>query len=63
VYVIKILRVDVSPSPERKRRFVQEAKAASALNRPNIIRIYDISSSGTWSSLSWSSWLARPSIS
>src|SRR3954464_849526 len=42
---IKILPADATASPERKRRFVQEAKAASALNHPNIVHIYDISSS------------------
>ncbi len=39
---IKVLRPDAVSNPERKRRFVQEAKAASALNHPNIITIYDI---------------------
>src|SRR5258708_5663363 len=39
---IKVLRPDAVASPERKRRFVQEAKSASALNHPGIIHIYDI---------------------
>jgi serine/threonine protein kinase len=39
---LKILPADVVAHPNRMKRFVQEAKAASALNHPNIITIYEI---------------------
>lgn len=41
---IKVLPPDRVADPEHKQRFVQEAKAASALRHPNIVVIHDIAS-------------------
>jgi serine/threonine protein kinase len=37
---LKILPADVADHGDRMKRFVQEAKAASALNHPNVAHIH-----------------------
>ena len=48
---IKFLRPEVMADPARSQRFLQEAKAVSALNHPNIVTLHDIGEDetrGTW---------------
>jgi serine/threonine protein kinase/Tol biopolymer transport system component len=39
---LKFLPADIASDPKRMRRFEQEALAASAVNHPNILTVYDI---------------------
>ena len=39
---VKVLPAAFSADPDRLRRFEQEARAAAALNHPNILAVYDI---------------------
>ena len=41
----KVLSADLSADADRLRRFEQEARAAAALNHPNVLAVYDIGTS------------------
>ena len=43
---IKVLRQEAVADPDRQRRFALEARAASALNHPNILTVYDVGMEG-----------------
>src|SRR5215467_13153124 len=42
VVAIKVLSAEAVAHEDRRRRFLQEARAASALNHPHILTIYEI---------------------
>jgi len=39
---VKVMPPEAMANPDRKLRFIQDAKTASALNHPNIVHVYDI---------------------
>ena len=44
---IKLLHPETAADPDRQRRLIAEGRAASALNHPNILRVYDADVDGS----------------
>src|SRR5919199_642262 len=42
VVALKVLPPESVAQPDRRRRFLQEARAASALNHPHILTVYEV---------------------
>src|SRR5688500_12144287 len=50
IVALKVLPGELAASPDAMRRFEQEARAASALNHPNIVTLYEL---GTADGVAW----------
>jgi len=44
---VKLLHQEAAADPDRQKRLIAEGRAASALNHPNILRVYDADVDGT----------------
>ncbi len=55
IVALKVLPERVASDPDRLRRFEKEARAASALNHPNIVGIFDVGKSNgiSWIAMEW----------